>query len=144
MWDGGGYKWDFPSVNTNNSESYERALLQLNDLREGPYLDEFLRALFIDVNLFNPTTRLHTLCRLTIEHTPGGKIIPMYEFVTWNLLLFWKHNTSTLIIFVLFILMTLIYTFDHLHSLYLHCKNKNYPVWCYTLGCLEKPNNIRT
>ncbi|KAK3910898.1 Polycystin-2, partial [Frankliniella fusca] len=76
---GGGFYADLP-------KDREQAEALLRELRDGRWLDEATRMLFVDMNLYNPDHNVFVLVNLYIEIPPTAGLLPRSEVNTLKLL----------------------------------------------------------
>eukprot|EP01083_Nonionella_stella_P120490 361108_1 len=114
-YDGGGYIFDL-------SLSYSLAVQQVEYLHNISWLDGGTRFVALDLNAFNPSTSLHTVCRLAWEMSTAG-VFPNDEIKTWKFDRYTGTDGSVLFVFyILFLLWVIGMTVMTLAS-------------CWNLGC---------
>ena len=52
--------------------NYCKALQQVTDLRDHFFVDQYTRVLFVDLNFYGASTKLHTLARFIFEFRLGA------------------------------------------------------------------------
>lgn len=57
----------------------------LANLRENKFVDQFTRAVLIDINLYNPTIDYVCTVRMVLEQTAGAGYIPSSRYHTTRL-----------------------------------------------------------
>ena len=73
-YDGGGYVTTLPA--DGSEETKNRTLAKIKQMRTDLWVDRQTRAIFVTVNLFNPTTGYITALRLMLEHPASGGLHP--------------------------------------------------------------------
>ena len=86
-----------------------QALFRLDTLKTDLFVDGQTRLISIDFNFFNPTSGMHTICRLIFEFDETGSIDTSYSIRSWRLLRY-ENNMIAVIFDVLFILFVLVGT----------------------------------
>jgi len=73
-YDGGGYVITLPADGAE--ETRNLALAKLQQMRADRWIDRQTRAVFVTINLFNPSTGYITAVRLILEHPAAGGLYP--------------------------------------------------------------------
>lgn len=73
-YDGGGYVISLPA--DGDEETKNRTLAKIQQMRADRWIDRQTRAIFVTINLFNPTTGYITALRLILEHPASGGLYP--------------------------------------------------------------------
>lgn len=109
---GGGYVLTMSHV-------YYKALKQIRQARKELWTDVFTRAIFVEFNLYNPSSNLFTACTVLMEVLPTGGFILKHEFLTYRLYRYvGDFQIFILAMEVLFLLFILYFTYREGKSFY--------------------------
>lgn len=107
------------------SHIYYKALKQIRQARMELWTNTFTRAVFVEFNLYNPSSNLFTACTILLEVLPTGGFIMKHEFLTYRLYRYvGDFQIFILAMEVLFLLFIMYFTYREGKSFYY--KRKGY------------------
>lgn len=101
------------------SHIYYKALKQIRKAKKEAWADVFTRAIFVEFNLYNPSSNLFTACTVLMEVLPTGGFIMRNEFLTYRLYRYvGDFQIFILAMEVFFLLFIIYFTYREGKSLY--------------------------
>lgn len=109
---GGGYVLKFSPI-------YYKALQQIRKAKEQLWIDKYSKAVFVEFNLYNPSSNLFTACTVLIEFMQTGGFTIKQEFLTYRLYRYvGEFQLFVVAMEVLFLLFVTYFTYREGKSLY--------------------------
>ncbi|OQV24028.1 Polycystic kidney disease protein 1-like 2 [Hypsibius exemplaris] len=127
---GGGYVAVLPHIGV-------KTLAMLTGLRDGRWVDDLTRAVFIQLNTYNPNANLFTLTILLFELQQSGMIVPHYYMETMRLFIADKKwNTLTLGFGVVSAVLLVIFTVNMVRQIVRHQLQYTKDAWNWLDMCI--------